>query len=101
LDWFLGCLARSFKRAELALDAVFHKARMWERVNAHGVNDRQRLVLTRLLDDWQGNLTSIKYATIAKCSPDTALRDITLLLDAGVLAKNDGGGRSASYRLAD
>lgn len=101
LDWFLRCLARSFERAELALDAVFLKARTWERANAFGVNDRQRLVLTRLMDDWEGNLTSTKYATIAKCSPDTALRDITILIDAGVLAKNARGGRSASYRLAE
>lgn len=101
LDWFLGCLARSFEKAELALDAVFRKARMWERANANSVNDRQRLVLTRLLDEWQGNLTSTKYATIAKCSPDTALRDIALLIDSGVLEKNEGGGRSASYRLAE
>lgn len=101
LDWFLRCLARSFERAELALDAVFLKARTWERANAFGVNDRQRLVLTRLMDDWEGNLTSTKYATIAKCSPDTALRDITILIDAGVLEKNARGGRSASYRLAE
>lgn len=101
LDWFLGCLARSFERAELALDAVFRNARLWERANAFGMNDRQRLVLTRLMDDWQGNLTSVKYATIAKCSPDTALRDITILIDAGVIEKNEGGGRSASYRLAE
>lgn len=101
LDWFLRCLARSFERAELALDAVFLKARTWERANAFGVNDRQRLVLTRLMDAWEGNLTSTKYATIAKCSPDTALRDITILIDAGVLEKNARGGRSASYRLAE
>lgn len=101
LEWFLGCLARSFERAELALDAVFRKARILERANAFGINDRQRLVLTRLMDDWQGNLTSTKYAIIAKCSPDTALRDITILIDAGVLEKNESGGRSASYRLAE
>lgn len=101
LEWFLGCLGRAFSRAELTMDSVLFKAWIWDRANEHGLNERQRAVLTRMLGDWQGNLTSSKYAKLAKCSPDTALRDIHGLLAAGVLLKNSGGGRSVSYRLAD
>jgi len=65
------------------------------------VSDRQRLVLGRLLDDFEGYLTTSKYAKLAKCSPDTALRDIHELVERGILAKNPGGGRSTSYRVAE
>ncbi len=101
MDWFVNCLRRALSRAESELEAVLHKASVWERANTHGLNDRQRTVLTRLLDGWQGNLTSSKYATIAKCSADTALRDIRGLMEAGVIMQNAAGGRSVSYRLAE
>lgn len=97
--WFLGCLDRSFARAEGAMDRVLRDARIWELVNARGPNDRQRLVLTRMLGEWEGWLTTSKYATLAKCSSDTALRDVKELVGWGVLVRNEAGGRSVSYRL--
>lgn len=69
--------------------------------NAHPLNERQRQVINRLLDDFQGFLTTSKYAKLAKCSTDTALRDIQQLLQHGILQSNPGRGRSASYRLVD
>lgn len=99
IAWFLGCLDRSFTRAEETLDRVLRDARIWELVNARGPNDRQRLVLTRMLGNWEGWLTTSKYATMAKCSSDTALRDVKELVEWGVLGRNEAGGRSVSYRL--
>ena len=101
IAWFLGCLDRSFSRAELAMDRVLRDGRIWELVNSRGANERQRLVLTRMLGDWEGWLTTSKYATLARCSSDTALRDIKELVVWGVLAQNEKGGRSVSYRLAE
>ncbi|HKQ49897.1 MAG TPA: Fic family protein [Phycisphaerae bacterium] len=101
LDWFLGCLGRALDGAEAALGAVLYKARLWQRINRRPVNDRQRLVINRLLNGFKGFLTTSKYAKLAKCSTDTALRDIQELLEKGIIAQNAGGGRSTSYRLAD
>jgi Fic family protein len=101
LLWFLDCLDRSVTNADETLASVLHKASLWERVNARPVNERQRLVINRLLDNFDGFLTNAKYAKLAKCSPDTALRDVRELLNRGILVKNPGGGRSTSYRLAD
>jgi Fic family protein len=100
LAWFLACLGRAIEGAEGTLAAVLHKAEMWRRINRDPVNERQRLVINRLLDGFQGYLTSSKYAKLAKCSADTALRDIRELVDRGILIQNPGGGRSTSYRLA-
>jgi Fic family protein len=100
LLWFLGCLDRALEDAEATLSAVLCKARFWERVNRQPVNERQRAVLNRLLDGFEGNLTSSKYARLARCSVDTAQRDIQILLERGILVQNPGGGRSTSYRLA-
>lgn len=99
LAWFLGCLDRAFDGAEAGLALVFRKARFWERHRGVAFNDRQREMLNRLLDGFEGKLTSSKYAKIRKCSPDTALRDITQLIALGVLEKDEGGGRSTSYSL--
>lgn len=101
LAWFLGCLDRSIEDADEMLEAVLYKARLWQWINRDPVNDRQRKVINRLLDDFEGDLTTSKYAKLTKCSNDTALRDIRELLRRGVLVKNPGGGRSTSYRLAD
>lgn len=101
LTWFLDCLGRAIDGADQALAAVLHKAMLWQRINRNPVNDRQRLVINRLLTDFQGFLTTSKYAKLAKCSPDTALRDIRELLDRGILLQNPGSGRSTSYQLAD
>ena len=81
--------------------AVLRKARLWQRINRRPVNDRQRLVINRMLGGFEGFLSTSKYASLAKCSPDTALRDIRELLDRHILVQNPSGGRSTSYRLAE
>jgi Fic family protein len=101
IAWFLACLGRAIDGAEESLAAVLLKATLWQRINRHPVSDRQRLVINRMLDGFQGFLTSSKYAKIAKCSSDTALRDIRELLKRGILIPNPGRGRKTSYRLAD
>jgi Fic family protein len=100
MGWFLGCLGRAIDGAQATLGAVLDKARFWERIKDVALNDRQRLVINRLLDGFEGKLTTSKYATLAKCSQDTAHRDILELIDRGVLVQNPGGGRSTSYSLA-
>lgn len=99
LEWFLGCLSRAFDCTETTLGAVMRKARFWERAARLTINDRQRLVLNRLLDGFTGTLTTQKWALIAKSSHDTALRDIQGLIDQGLVRKDEGGGRSTSYSL--
>lgn len=74
---------------------------MWQSLNAQPVNERQRLVLNRMLGDWQGCLNTSKYAALAKCSADTAQRDIKDLVERGALIQNEAGGRSTSLRLRD
>lgn len=102
LDWFLDCLGRAFDRAEATLETVLYKANLWQKISHHPINDRQRLVIQRILENgWSGQLTTSKYAKLAKCSNDTAYRDISDLLAGGILTQNPGGGRSTSYRLAD
>ena len=100
LSWFLGTLGRAIVSSQTTLDAVLVKARFWQRWAGQSLNERQVKLLNRLLDGFDGKLTSSKWAVIAKCSPDTALRDITHLLDLGVLRKIPGGGRSRGYELA-
>lgn len=100
LDWFLDCLDRAFENAEAALGSVGYKARFWDIANRQGINERQRVVLNRMLDDFKGYMSTSKYAKIAKTSPDTALRDIKELNARGLFIQNPGGGRSTSYRLA-
>lgn len=102
LAWFLETLHRAVDQAQYTLDAVLAKTRFWQRCAAPGsapLNERQVKLVNRLLDGFEGKLTSSKWAAIAKCSPDTALRDITDLLARGVLRKSDAGGRSTSYEL--
>jgi Fic family protein len=99
LEWFLRCLARSILGSEETLGAVLRKARFWKSHADTPFNERQRLMLNKLLDGLEGKLTSSKWATIAKCSQDTALRDIVDLVERGVLVKSPAGGRSASYSL--
>ena len=102
LVWFLDCLDHAIEASDSLLASVLRKARIWQGINAQPVNARQRLVINRMLEhDWKGHLNTTKYARLAKCSQDTALRDIKELLDRGVLAKNPSGGRSTSYRLAE
>jgi Fic family protein len=100
LEWFLGCLGRAVAGAEAGLASVLRKAKVWEQINSLSqVNERQRKVINRLLDGFEGKLSTSKYAKLAKCSGDTALRDIKILLDRGILIREEGGGRNTSYRL--
>lgn len=100
LEWFLGCLGRALDRAETTLDGVLFKARFWEAHNRNPVNERQRSIVNRMLEsEFKGHMNSSKYAKMAKCSTDTALRDIQDLKARGILLQNPGGGRSTSYRL--
>ena len=101
LAWFLGALLRAVGQAHLTLDTVLVKARFWQRWGSTPINERQAKVLNRLLDGFDGKLTSGRWASIAKCSPDTALRDINELLARGLLRRSDAGGRSTSYQLND
>jgi Fic family protein len=100
LAWFLDCLGSAIEGAHTTLKAVLAKARFWEGVAGMAINERQRMILNRLLDGFEGKLTTSKYATLARCSNDTALRDILFLLEHGVLVRNPEGGRSTSYELA-
>ena len=100
VEWFLGCLGRAIDGAETTLAAVLRKARFWQQHRDVRLNERQRLMLNRLLDGFAGNLTTSKWATITKCSSDTALRDILDLVERELLARNPGAGRSTSYSLA-
>ncbi len=99
LALFLGSLKKAVDEAQLTVDAVLRKTRFWQAWATTPMNERQLKLLNRLLDGFDGKLTSRKWATIAKCSPDTALRDITDLLERGVLRKSEAGGRSTSYEL--
>jgi len=101
LVWFLDTLHGAVDQAQHTLDAVLSKARLRQRWATTPLNERQAKLLNRLLDGFEGKLTTSKWAAIAKCSPDTALRDITDLLSRGVLRKSDAGGRSTSYELND
>jgi Fic family protein len=101
LEWFLGCLGRAIAKADETLSSVLHKARVWERLSQQPINERQRKIINKLLDGFEGKLTSSKYAKLAKCSEDTALRDIRALTEHGVIIKHEAGGRSTSYALAD
>lgn len=100
MEWFLACLGRAIDGAQTILATVLHKARFWQAVRDVPINNRQRLVLNRLLDGFEGKLTTSKWAKITKCSSDTALRDILDLVERGVLVRNPGAGRSTSYSLA-
>jgi len=100
MDWFLACLGRAIEGAQTTLAAVLQKARFWQKLRDVRMNERQRLVLNRLLDSFEGNLTTSMWGKIVKCSSDTALRDIAELVKRGVLRRNPAGGRSTSYTLA-
>lgn len=100
LEWFLGCLHRAVEGAEDTLAGVLRKARLWEMIKDESLNRRQRKVINRMLDGFEGKLTSSKWAALTRTSPDTALRDINDLVKRGILTRDPGGGRSTSYSLA-
>ena len=97
--WFLDCLKHAIEAAGETLSCVLAKARFWEAHAGDALNGRQQAMLNRLLDGFEGKLTSSKWAKIQKCSPDTALRDITELVNRGILVRDGAGGRSTSYQL--
>lgn len=99
LDWFLACLLRAVQGADGLLVGVLDEAQFWQRWAGTPMNERQTLVLNRVLDGMEGKLTNAKWAAIAKCSADTALRDLNDLLLKGVLARMEGGGRNTAYTL--
>lgn len=99
LQWYLPCLHRAIGASARLLDAVLTKATFWKRHEQENFNERQRTVINRLLDGFEGNLTSSKWAKLTKSSQDTALRDITDLVKRRVLLKDEAGGRSTTYRL--
>lgn len=100
LEWFLACLDHAIEGAERTLSSVLHKVRFWEAIEDQTLNERQRDMINRVLNEFEGKLTSSKWATITKSSQDTALRDITELVERGILVRDPGGGRSTSYSLA-
>ncbi|MYD79932.1 MAG: Fic family protein [Gammaproteobacteria bacterium] len=100
MEWFLGCLLRSIKLSQKNLDIILTKAEFWSRFATVPLNHRQIKVMNKLLDGFEGKLTSSKWARIAKCSQDTATRDINDLIDRGGLCKDPAGGRSTSYSPA-
>jgi Fic family protein len=101
LEWFLKCLDRAISNTDKTLAIVLNKARFWDKHISRPLNDRQKLMLNKLLDGFEGKLTSSKWATITKSSQDTAGRDINDLVEKGILVKEPGGGRSTSYILEE
>ena len=99
LEWFLGCMKRTIIASEETLGSVMIKANFWKIHTEELFNTRQRIIINSLLDGFNGKLTSSKWAKITKSSQDTALRDISDLLNRGILIKTDAGGRSTSYEL--
>ncbi|MBL9029758.1 MAG: Fic family protein [Caedimonas sp.] len=102
LEWFLDCLGRVLSNAETTLGTVLFKAQLWSKINQNPVNERQRLIINRMLeDDFTGYMNTSKYAKLTKCSNDTALRDIQELKARRIFIQNERGGRSTSYRLPE
>jgi Fic family protein len=101
LQWFLACLERAIEGAETILGSVLFKAKFWKAHAGESFNERQSKVLNRMLDGFEGKLTSSKWATLTNCSQDTASRDIDDLLMRNILAKDAAGGRSTSYSLVN
>lgn len=100
LLWFLGCLDRAFDGPETIFAKVMQKARLWESIAGQTLNARQRKVINRLLNGFEGKLTNAKWSALTKASSDTALRDINDLVQSGILVRDQAGGRSTSYSLA-
>lgn len=99
IQWFFGCLERAYESTEASLSRILQKAEFWKRNAAVNLNNRQHAIINKLLDGFEGKLTTTKYAKITKCSRDTALRDVTDLMDKGVLTKEEGLGKNTSYVL--
>ncbi len=101
LVWFLNCLSEAIGETEILLANVLSKSKFWDNNSGKIFNERQIIMINKLLDGFAGKLNSSKWATITKCSQDTALRDIQDLMGKKVLMKEEGGGRSTSYRVIE
>jgi Fic family protein len=101
LVWFLNCLNRALNASETLLDKVFIKTNFWEKHKETELNSRQRLMINKLLDGFNGKLKTSKWARITKCSQDTALRDIKDLINKGILRQEESGGRSTNYEIIE
>ncbi|MFC4213533.1 Fic family protein [Pedobacter lithocola] len=101
LEWFLSCYDRALSNTGQTLANVIQKAKFWENPATTNINDRQRHMLNKLLDGFDGKLNSSKWAKITKCSQDTAGRDIADLIERRILIKEAGGGRSTTYALSE
>lgn len=100
LEWFLDCLGRAIQNSEQILEHTLFKAQLWNKINEDPINERQRKIINRMLEEnFKGYMNTSKYAKLAKCSNDTALRDIQNLKGRMILIQNPSGGRSTSYRL--
>lgn len=99
LLWFLECLDRAIKGADETLTGVLNKAAFWDAHKSKAMNERQQYVINLMLGDFEGRLTSSKWAKLTKCSQDTALRDINDLVEKGVIEKGKYSGRSTYYGL--
>ncbi|MES2381505.1 MAG: Fic family protein [Bacteroidota bacterium] len=99
LQWFLKCMLNALNNTDSAFNKIILKAKFWKKYETTNFNDRQKLLINKLLDGFDGKLSSSKWAKIAKCSADTALRDIQDLINKGVLKKDGAGGRSTNYEL--
>lgn len=99
LDWFIDCLIKSLNSSTEVLSKVIEKARFWNKYAMENFNDRQKIMLNKIMDDFYGKLTSKKWAKMTKCSADTALRDIQALISKGILRKESAGGRSTNYEM--
>lgn len=101
LEWFLNCLKNAMLATETTTQAILHKAEFWKRHEHTSINERQRLMLNKLFDGFEGKLQTSKWAKITKTSTDTALRDIKDLMEKGILQQTNEGGRSINYELAN
>ena len=102
LEWFSGCLERAISHTGKKVNYALSTVRFWNKINQHPINERQRFIITRMLEsDFKGHMNTSKYAKLAKCPKGTALRDIQDLKTRGVFIQNPSGGRSTSYRLPD
>ena len=99
-EWFLDCLNRSLDATGTTLSKILYKAKFWNTFKSPDINERQTSIINKMLDDFEGKLTSSKWAKMCKCSHDTALRDIHHLIEKGILQKEPGGGRSTAYELS-
>ena len=101
IKWFLNCLINALQSTDKILNRVLLKADFWNKHSKTIINERQKKLLNKLMDGFEGKLTSSKWAKIAKCSKDTAIRDINDLIAKSILQKETAGGRSTNYELVD